>query len=205
MEDMNSFVRKMVGKLLGADEQRTSPYVQAGINLTHWLVGSLGLKGWERDSRGLLVPTYAPPEVRAIQTRLSGLQSMADDLAAGEARYRPEVANEVQRWFIAEALHDLAGCSWKYDGRPASEKTRLSEDWRERISTYLKAWACGLDPRVLLDMAALLANAGYKGEAGQALQVVLLSPSYAEELWGSAAPDMISGIIDDAHKALRNL
>jgi len=56
-------------------------------------------------------------------------------------------------------------------------------------------------------MAELLAKAGYKGEAKQALQVVLLFPSYADSYFGGAedTSQLVSHIVDHAQEALRNL
>ena len=68
------------------------------------------------------------------------------------------------------------------------------------------AWACDLDAGVFLDMADLLAEAGYKDEARQALQVVLLFPSYASKKWACQPDDpLVRGIVEDAQEALENL
>ena len=108
--------------------------------------------------------------------------------------------NEVQRPIIAGALEQLAGSDWKY-----SEK--VPDKWKEACFTYLKAWACSLNPTVLSDMAELLVRAGYKGEAKQALQVVLLFPTYSREYFtgGTSGDELTRQIVEDAKKALAAL
>ena len=53
---------------------------------------------------------------------------------------------------------------------------------------------------VLLGMADLVVTAGYKGEVRQALQVVLLYPSY-----GSDDPATAQSVVEPAEKALQSL
>src|SRR5258708_18529851 len=126
-------------------------------------------------------PVYTQDEMDAITKGLANFQRIADSTMGGRAVFHPDAVGEIQRKCTAEALEELADGTWKF-----SAKDTVPEDWRLRISTYLKAWACQLNPQVLLDMAEMLAHAGYKTEAKEALEVVLLFPSYSRRYFGSA-------------------
>ena len=174
-----------LGKLFG-----TQNYVDSGVQLTLKIVESLSLTGWQ---------TYTHEETDAINGKLSGLKRSFNEYAGGEVDFH-EAAEGIQRMFIAEALHELAGKGLLH------KRTYRREDWKDRVSTYLKAWVCNFDAPVFLDMAELLAEAGYKDEARQALQVVLLFPSYALKKWGSRPDDLlVRSIVEDAQEALENL
>jgi hypothetical protein len=84
---------------------------------------------------------------------------------------------------------------------------RSPEYWRAKVSTFLKAYACTLRPTILLAMADLLAMAGYKGAAREALEVVLTFPSYAHIMFAGAKDYQLTAeqIVKSAQKALRNL
>jgi hypothetical protein len=87
------------------------------------------------------------------------------------------LATKFNGGYTAEALKKLAGCSWIYG---YAEGSYRREQWRDRVSTYLKAWICELDPRVLSDMSVVLSDLGYKDYARKALEVALLSPRPSE-------------------------
>ncbi|HXN22855.1 MAG TPA: hypothetical protein VOA41_08960 [Candidatus Dormibacteraeota bacterium] len=102
----------------------------------------------------------------------------------------------------AQALEDLAGQGWKF-----SDRSELPENWKARVSTYLKAWACYVNPEVLLLMGEMLSKAGYKTEAKETYSVVLLFPTYADTFFGSSdkTAELTSSIVRQAEGALRNL
>jgi hypothetical protein len=104
----------------------------------------------------------------------SDFQKVANEVAGGEAVFHPEIVDQLRRTQSAEGLQRLATDGWQF-----SEE--LPENWKKHVSTYLKAWAFGLCPTVLLDLAGLLTKAGYKSEAQEALQVALLYPTYASD------------------------
>lgn len=103
------------------------------------------------------------------------------------------LADAFQRRVAATALENLARQRWKYSDE-------LPDDWRIAVSTYLKAYASDLSPLVLLEMADLLVMAGYKGEARQVLQVVLLYPSYDR-----GDPETARSVVELAEKAIQDL
>jgi hypothetical protein len=185
-------------KLFGASSPQTTPrpYVDAGVRLTHRVVQSLGLPGWETGAQGLQ-PIYTQDEMDAIGRSLAYFQITANNVMGGKAVFHPDATETIQRKCAAEALEELAGSGWS-----ASADTP-PQDWRWRTSTYLKAWACQLNPQVLLDLAGMLAGAGCKKEAKEALEVVLLFPSYAHRFFGGAeASELVNSIVEDAKKAL---
>ncbi|GEM_PF-2114129 len=143
-------------------------------------------------------PVYSQDEMNAVSESLARFQRIADGTSGGTAVFHPEAMGEIQRKCAAEALEELADGMWKF-----TAKDTVPEDWRLRISTYLKAWACQLNPQVLLDMAEMLAHAGYKTEAREALEVVLLFPSYAPRYFGSAdTSELVNGIVGQATKKI---
>ena len=189
----------LLRKLFGAPPTQPAarPYVDAGVRLTHRIVESLKLQGWEIGDQGIQ-PVYTQDEMDAINEGLARFQRLADSTMGGRAVFHPDAAGEVQRKCAGDALEELAGGTWKF-----SAKDTVPEDWRLRISTYLKAWACQLNPQVLLDMAEMLAHAGYKTEAKEALEVVLLFPSYSRRYFGSAdTSELVNSIVEEATKTL---
>ncbi|MEJ2008507.1 MAG: hypothetical protein P8Z30_10195, partial [Acidobacteriota bacterium] len=107
----------------------------------------MSLEGWQNG-----VPNYTPEEKDAIQRKLSLFQSSFNQRAGGEVVFHPEAVGHIQRMLTAEALYDLAGERWRW-----SSKIELPQDWKDRVSTYLKAWACDLNPDAFCEMAELLA------------------------------------------------
>jgi len=94
--------------------------VDGGVQLTHKIVESLSLTGWQ--SGPPLLPNYTPEEVNAINTELSGFQRMADEAMGGDAVFHPEVLDDIRRQSIAQALYNLAGNSWRFRKKKASRK-----------------------------------------------------------------------------------
>lgn len=78
-------------------------------------------------------------------------------------------------------------------------------DWKPLASTFLKAWASILDPSTLLDLGDLLVKVGFKNEAKEVLQVVLLLPTYAETLWGENHEELAGSMVRLAKEALHDL
>ena len=76
------------------------------------------------------------------------------------------------------------------------------------MSTYLKAWAAHFDPMALLDLGDLLVRAGYRTEAKEVFQVILLFPTYADTyLYGrqKQKPDVVESIVSSAKESLQEL
>jgi hypothetical protein len=185
----------LVNKLFGMNRRSAKPYVDEGMRFILGLPEVLRLAAWQNG-----LPSYTPEETAAIQSELSNFQNTANEVMGGEALFHPEAVGEFQRALTATALEGLARHGWKY-------LDELPEDWKISCSTYLKAWTCNLNPSVLLEMAELFAKAGYKGEARQALQVVLLFPTYSHTYFANdeRADKLTREIAEDAQKALAAL
>lgn len=170
------------------------PYVDAGVALIHRLENSLSLLAWND-----LAPTYSAEEMEAIDRKLSSFQKTANHVAGGEARFHPEIIQDLRRTLAAEALAELAGNPWKYSDE-------IPTNWRDCVATYLKAWAAGLSPLVLLDLGELLERAGCQNEAREAFRVVLLFPSYAHTYYrGQEKPGLVESIVTRAKESLQEL
>jgi hypothetical protein len=98
-------------------------------------------------------------------------------------------------------LQDFAARDWRF-----TEQKELPADWKLRVSTYLKAWACGLNPNCLIEMAEMLVKAGYKTEAKTALEVVLLFPTYAHKFFGGSEGSgaLADGIVNQARESFKH-
>jgi hypothetical protein len=118
-----------------------------------------------------------------------------------QMRFHPELLESMQRTFGSEALRRLAGpglgSGWELDAI-------CPVDWKTRVSTYLKAWAMSLDPDALLEIAQLLALAGYNSEGRQAAAIVAAwFPGYAPRYFaGSNDPKLVAGITERAREIL---
>ena len=185
-----------LSKLFGTSKP-AKPYVDAGMRLTHGLIQNLRLEGWEN-----MLPVYSPGEIEVIERELASFQHIADDKMGGKAVFHPELIGQIQRPLIADALRKYAARDWRF-----TNKKELPADWKLRVSTFLKAWAGGLNPNCLLEMAEMLAMAGYKTEAKDALEVVLLFPTYAHKFYGGSDEDgvLANGIVNQAKEALQTL
>ena len=186
-----------LSKLFRTNKCPPKPYVDAGVQLMHKLIQSLNLDGWQN-----LLPVYSREEIGAIDSGMSNFQNIANDVLGGEARFHPEAIELIQRQQIAQALEDLAGEGWRF-----TDKSELPKDWKGRVSTYLKAWASRLNPICLTEIADILTRAGYKTEARDVLEVVLLFPTYAHVFYGGAenTSENTGRIVSDAQQALQNL
>ncbi len=185
----------LVRKLLGRTKHSSKRYPDAGMTLTLKLIGTLGLKDWQNG-----LPSYTPEEIDAIDREITNFQSLANEEIGGKAVFHPDAVDGISRHLAATALEGMAGRGWRW-----SEE--LPENWKKVCSTYLKAWASKMNPSLLLDMAGLLAKAGYEGEAREALQVVLLFPSYANAYFAGAdaTGEVTNAIVERARKALAAL
>lgn len=189
--------------LFGSAKPPARPYVDEGLRFTKELIEQFNLTDWASGT-----PQYSEQEAAAIDQELANFQRMAD----GEARkqghdqmlFHPEAIGRMQRTFGSEALLRLAGppfdIVWDLDGD-------CPEDWRMRVSTYLKAWAMNLDPDALLGMAPLLALAGYKTEGEKAAGIVAAwFPSYAPRFFaGAADPKLVQRITERARELVSDI
>jgi hypothetical protein len=109
-----------------------------------------------------------------------------------------EVFENLRRSAIASGLQEAAG-----DGLSIVVYDTLPADWKRRVSSYLKAFAADLSPFPMAYVAELLTLAGYKTEAKEAWQVVVLYPSYCVTVPGME--DTKLQIVDEAKEKLREL
>ena len=165
-------------------------YPNAGAHLMRALAETLPLEDWRHG-----VPDYTVKESDAINRELSSFQRTADAVAGGPAVFHPGVIEPIRGTFIAQALKNLAN----QDSGPS--------DWKNRISTYLKAWMACADPEVLLEMAHLLAGRGYAEEAKRTYEVVLLFPGYAPHFFGKArnTSELVEFIVERARSELARI
>lgn len=194
-----------LGAAMGAEEWwQDDPYVVGGIGSSAKIADSLQLPGWREG----IPMSYTREEVIAINRELSTLKGQFDEYAAGkggrEALVSPVARDAIRSACAATALAGLGG-RWTH-----SDSEDLPVDWKNCVSSYLKAWRCDLAPRVLLDMAELLAKAGYKNEAKHALQAVLLFPAFAPHYFAQTMSseeiyDFASGIAGRARELLKPL
>lgn len=141
-----------------------------GFKLTKKLILLLHLSDWETGS-----PVYTKQEASVVDGEWRDFQRMLNAEVRQRGKHAPEFL-EIQQTFGSESLRRLAGPSlgWEHDGD-------CPEDWKARISTYLKAWAMNQDPDALIEMAQLLGLAGYKAEARQCAAIVARwFPGYAQ-------------------------
>ena len=174
--------------------ERRQPYVAAGVQLTNQLVTTLKLPDWTNFE-----PDYRPDEIEALSDNLSGFQELADKEMGGEAKFHESVAPQITRLLAAQALNDLAA-------RECELPDDLPSNWKDYASTYLKSWAAQLDPFTLYKLGELLTKAGYRNEAKDVFQVILLFPTYAETYY-AGEPDLhfVNEIVNSAQEFLAGL
>ncbi|MFH1595162.1 MAG: hypothetical protein ABIG94_02155 [Pseudomonadota bacterium] len=184
----------LLRRILGWEKKQDKPYVDAGMAVMHKLITKFNLLDWKD-----LLPSYTDEEIEAINKRWSRFQRMANNVGGGDVKFHPEILPDLKRMLVGEALAELAGDSWKFSDQ-------LPTNWKECISTYLKAWASYLDPLSLLDLGELLTRAGYLIEAKEVFQVVLLFPTYANTYYaGQQKPELVKSIVDSAKESLKDL
>lgn len=160
---MGAFCMGFLGKLFGVRRGKPKPYLDAGIQLQCKLIQSLRLEGWQN-----LLPVYTREEDEAISKGMSLFQQIANEEAGGEALFHPDAIGAIRRQVAGQALEGLAERNLML-----TDTSELPNDWKERLSTYLKAWLCDLNPSAMRGVANLLSKAGYKAEANKALRVAL--------------------------------
>jgi len=160
-------------------------YLESGALLTKTIPEALSMGEWRYGP-----PPYTAEEGAAIDRSLSLFQTAADRIVAGKAVVHPGITNSIQGSLIAEGLEALG---------------REHSDWQSRVSAYLKSWMAHPNPSVLLEMADILAKAGYKGEAKRTYETVLLFPSYATVFFGRGAEELAGLIVEQARSALLSL
>jgi hypothetical protein len=187
----------MMGLLSKFISRKQGDYCEAGTKLVRTIADAVVLDEWRHG-----LPQYTPAESEAISKSLSAFQRTADSMMGGKAVFHPEIIDTIQRKFTAEGLEELAGQDWKF-----SDRKTLPTNWKSCVSTYLKAWLCNMNPQVLLDMATMLAKAGYKEEAKQTYEVVLLFPNYAPRYFGNScnSDELVNVIVEQAQVALHAL
>jgi len=116
-------------------------------------------------------------------------------------RFHPEMLGPMQRTFGSEALRGLAGPGI---GSGRELDAICPVNWKTRVSTNLKAWAMNLDPDTLVEMAQLLALAGYNSEGRQAAAIVATwFPCYAPRYFaGLNDPKLVAGVTERAREIL---
>jgi hypothetical protein len=175
---------------------RQRRYPDAGVALTYKLISALNLTGWKDG-----IPEFTLLESEAIQSELSNFHQMANSETGGEVVFHPNVVDEIQRKSGADALKALADDEWKFSDT-------LPSAWREIVSTYLKAWAMGLNPIVLIELSDLLALASYKLEAKEAAEIVVnFFPDYAQRFFAGADVDnrVTNQLVVSAREAIQRL
>lgn len=160
-------------------QMASDAYPKAGTAFAFELIALLGLTDWENG-----LPSFTEEEQEAIQAGLDRFQRDADAQMGGSAVFHPDVAPLIQRKIGAEALKDLASEDDIVDDIFAVDDEPPWR-WRERVSTYLKAWTISLDPMILIEVSGLLGKAGHKKEAKDALNVVVSHfKGYAPRFFG---------------------
>jgi hypothetical protein len=191
--------------LFGPAKPLARPYVDEGLALTKTLIEECDLSDWASGT-----PELTQDEARALDRGLNSFQALADAEArkAGNAKmmFHPEAIEPMQRTLGADALRSLAGEGWTM-GFGWDLEGPCPEDWQARVSTYLKAWAMNLDPDALVEMAQLLALAGYNSEAREAARIVAdRFASYAPRFFaGSNNPRLVNGITERAREVMSEI
>ncbi len=143
-------------------------YPKSGVVLVHKLATSLNLPGWQGK-----LPGYTPSELEAIEAQLSDFQRMADSAMGEKAVIHPDAIQDIQRTLAATALTNFADGKWRF-------LSNIPENWKELVSTYLKAWSADMSPNALVSLGGLFLKASRPDEVKQVCQVLLLFPAYAK-------------------------
>jgi hypothetical protein len=183
-------------------QKASGVYPKVGTAFAYKLIADLSLTGWENG-----LPVFTEKEQEAIQTGLDRFQRDANGQMGGDTVFHPDAAPMIQRQIGSEALKELAseGDSLEEiftneDGPPL--------DWKERVSTYLKAWTMSLDPMILIDLSGLLAKTGNKKAASAALNVVISHfKGYAPKFFAGADKEnaVTNQVIADARARMSEL
>jgi hypothetical protein len=165
-------------------------YTAAGDQLIRLLVERLPLVDWQDGP-----PGYTEGEAEAIRWSIRQFQhtsrQVAEEMGGEALAVHPDRAEELERMLYEQGLRQFGDSGWKMAGK-------VPENWQINISAYLKAWICGLNPMVLLDIAELLALAGKFEESGNAIEAVRKFPEYARSQGadGPYAPEIVRQVTD---------
>ncbi len=140
-------------------------YVHSGYELTQVLVSEFSLPGWAngRPAPSATNDQYLDEILGSFQ---EGSNADAQSRGAETISYHPE--------YWAYIMRALADCALRME---AAENID-SAPWTARVSTYLKAWASGLNPWAMLGVAAILFEQGQIKFAKRALDVCTLFSRY---------------------------
>lgn len=185
----------------------SAAYPKAGTAFVYQLIAVLRLTGWENG-----LPLFTEKEQEAIQAGLDRFQEDVNEQMGGPAVFHPDAAPVIQRQIGADALKDLAS-EGEILGIPGIDDFFADDDepqrnWKDRVSTYLKAWVMCLDPTILVAVSSLLARAGYKKEARDALKVVVSHfKGYAPKFYAGADKEnaVTNQVIADARARMNEL
>ncbi len=184
-----------LGRLFRRQKSAPGSYIAAGDQLTRLLVEKLPLVDWQNGP-----PGYTEEEAEAIRFSISQFQrtsqAVASELGGESLAIHPDRAEELERMVYEQGLRQVGDSGWKFVGK-------VPENWRVNISAYLKAWICGLNPMVLLDIAELLTLIGRLDEANEAIRSVEKFPAYArsEGSGGVCAPEIVEQVMERMRSA----
>jgi hypothetical protein len=179
----------LFSNLFGAQKSTPESYIDSGNILIQRFTQSIPLPDWQNGP-----PGYTEEENEAIGFSISQFQREANELArefGGDGiAIHPNRVEDIRRMLAEEGLRRLAGDGWRFTDN-------IPENWKDNLSTYLKAWICGLNPMVLLDIAELLVRADRKVEAREAIEAVRRFPAYARSQGseGTFSPEIVEQVI----------
>jgi hypothetical protein len=147
------------------DPAHPKQYVDSGFELTMDLIKELSLLDWS-EGRPLLTVTNQASIDRTTKNFWEGSRRFAESRGSEEISYHPELWGHIERGLVDCALRE-----------EASEETDPN-NWTARISTYLKAWASGLNPWAMTAVAEILLNQGKTQFALRAINTATRFPKY---------------------------
>jgi hypothetical protein len=138
-------------------------YVRDGFELTHTLIREFTLPGWSNGR-----PDVSDDNQRYLDEVFdaftAGSNAEAKKKGAETIKYHPEYWPYVERAITDCALR--------------REALTCEGPWEIQLSTILKAWASGLNPWAMIDIAGLLFEHDHAKFAQQALKICSLFPRY---------------------------
>jgi hypothetical protein len=140
-------------------------YSDSGCDLTFSLVADLLLDDWP-GRRPLLSPSNQQAIADFREQFQEGINAYAQSKGSETVEFHPEFREYLDRAITETALR----LQVKYQGS--------TEDWTANISTYLKAWASGMNPWAMLGVAKILIERGKFKRAKEALEVAGKFPRY---------------------------
>lgn len=182
-------------KLFSLGKKTEGLYIDEGLALVGRLATTLSLPDWKGSS-----PIYyTDEEIKAINRNISKSQQQLDETGGAGKTFvvRSDLVPTIQGIWAAQALTTLANDSWKFS-------RDLPANWKQCVSTYLKAWVLEHDPTCLLELGDLLVGAGRRTEAKQVFQIVLLVTTYTP-ITRHWQKEMIDYIIANTNEKLEEL